>query len=139
MCQASNTVPLYIPGVILVTAAKSVAELGSVAPAGTRLLDFQFNDKKLEDLYTELKGEKDYPSDVVVNFFEVMAVIAAATDERDFYALKSLHFEKLEGKLGKEGKRSMRITKQWRLIVSLETEETQKIVVIWKLDKHTYR
>lgn len=102
-------------------------------------VDFSFNDKKIEDLYTELKGEKDYPHDVVVNFFEVMAVIAAATDERDFYALKSLHFEKLEGKLGKEGKRSMRLTKQWRLIVSLEDGEEEKTVVIWKIDKHTYR
>ncbi|HEY9758815.1 MAG TPA: type II toxin-antitoxin system RelE/ParE family toxin [Oculatellaceae cyanobacterium] len=104
-----------------------------------RSLDFAFNDRKAEDLYRELKGEKDYPADVVANFFEVMAVIAAATDERDFYALKSLHFEKLEGKLGKEGRRSMRITKQWRLIVSLEDGEAEKTVVVWKIDKHTYR
>ncbi len=102
-------------------------------------MDFEFNDKKIEDLYDELKGAEDFPADVVVNFFEVMAVIAAAADERDFYALKSLHFEKLEGKLGKEDKRSMRITKQWRLIVSLERREAGKIVIIWKLDKHTYR
>jgi proteic killer suppression protein len=69
-----------------------------------------------------------------------MTVIAAAADERDFYALKSLHFEKLEGKLGKEGKRSMRLTKQWRLIVSLETTEAAcKEVLIWKIDKHSYR
>ena len=38
-------------------------------------------------------------------------------DERDFYALKSLHFEKLQGDRAHE--RSMRINKQWRLIVEL--------------------
>ena len=103
-------------------------------------MDFKFIDKRIEELYTDGKQSKEYSSDVVTNFFEVISVIAAAVDERDFYALRSLHFEKLQGKLGKEGKRSMRLTKQWRLIVSLETTAAaSKQLVIWNIDNHTYK
>ena len=56
-------------------------------------MDFRVQrQKKSKSFIPMAKHEKDYPSDVVTNFFEVMAVIAAAVDERDFYALKSLQF-----------------------------------------------
>ncbi|TVQ24863.1 MAG: plasmid maintenance system killer [Leptolyngbya sp. DLM2.Bin15] len=82
---------------------------------------FQFRDKKLEALYTEEKNAHKYPS--VDDFFEVMAVIQAALDERDLYANKGLRFEKLSGQRGKQGQRSLRLNKQWRLIVTLEADE----------------
>ncbi|MEY3403765.1 MAG: hypothetical protein RLZZ86_3387 [Cyanobacteriota bacterium] len=52
---------------------------------------------------------------MVDDFFEVMAIIDAAVDERDLYAQKGLRFEKLQGKRGKEGQRSLRLNAQWRL------------------------
>ncbi len=57
-----------------------------------------------------------------------MQVIRAALDERDFYAMKSLHFEKLSG--NREGQNSMRLNEQWRLILRLEKSESGKIVVV---------
>jgi proteic killer suppression protein len=70
-------------------------------------MDFKFKDKKLERLYTEETGARYYPSAVVNRFFELMAIIDAAPDEREFYKLKSLHFEKLRGK--RENQFSMRV------------------------------
>jgi toxin HigB-1 len=102
-------------------------------------LDFAFRNKKVEALYLWERHSKDYPEDVVTNFFEIMAIIENAKDERDFYAVRSLHFEKLGGKLGREGKRSMRLTKQWRLIISLEIGASGNYVVVWSIDKHRYR
>jgi plasmid maintenance system killer protein len=54
-------------------------------------------------------------------------VIDNATDERDLYAMKSLHFEKLQGR---EPQRSMRLNRQWRVIVELEESGARKKVRI---------
>ena len=45
-----------------------------------------------------------------------MQEIRAAPDERTFYGLRSMRFEKLSG--GRKGQCSMRLNDQWRLIVS---------------------
>lgn len=57
-----------------------------------------------------------------------MQVLVAARDERDLYALKSLHFEKLKG--GRSGQHSIRLNEQWRLIVTLEETDQGRIVNI---------
>jgi toxin HigB-1 len=83
---------------------------------------FQFKDKKLAALYIEEKDAHKYPG-VVDDFFEVMAIIVSALDQRDLYVQKGLRFEKLSGKRGKQGQRSLRLNQQWRLIVTLEEDE----------------
>ena len=74
--------------------------------------------------------------DVVDDFFEVMAIIAAAESEQDLYANKGLRFEKLSGKRGKENQRSLRLNKQWRLIVILEKDELGKYVLIVDIEDY---
>ncbi|MFN7285020.1 MAG: type II toxin-antitoxin system RelE/ParE family toxin [Dolichospermum sp.] len=97
---------------------------------------FYFQTKKLEALYTEEKNAHKYPG-VVDDFFEVMAIIDAAVDERDLYAQKGLRFEKLQGKRGKEGQRSLRLNAQWRLIVTLaEDEQGNYLTIIDIKDYH---
>jgi proteic killer suppression protein len=97
-------------------------------------MDFRFKDKKLEWLYTEEKGARFYPPAVVNRFFELMAIIDAAPDEREFYRLKSLHFEKLKGK--RENQYSIRLNKQYRLIVTLETDEEGRYVSVVEISDH---
>jgi proteic killer suppression protein len=66
-----------------------------------------------------------------------MQVIVAAPDERMFYTMKSLHFEKLEGK--RSHQRSMRLNKQWRLILEIEEvkgDPGNTVVVISIEDYH---
>ena len=56
-------------------------------------------------------------------------------DIRAFYALKSLHFEKLKG--DREGQYSMRLNEQWRLIVRLaQKPDGTTIVIVSIVDYH---
>ena len=59
---------------------------------------FYFTSNKLEALYTLERDAHKYPEAVVDAFFEAMATIAGAVDERDLYAMKGLRFEKLSGR-----------------------------------------
>jgi proteic killer suppression protein len=97
-------------------------------------LRVRFESKRLALLYSEEMGAKRYPFEVVNAFFEVMAAICSAADERDLYALKSLHFEKLKG--GRKSERSMRLNRSWRLIVRMEKDGNGKLVVVIDLENH---
>lgn len=97
---------------------------------------FDFQKKKIEVLYTEEKNAHKYPAGVVDAFFEVMAIIEAARDERDLYAQKSLRFEKLEGKRRKSEQRSLRLNDQWRLIVSLKKDRDGQCLLILDIEDY---
>ena len=96
---------------------------------------FRFKKKKIELLYTEEKNAHKYPG-VDDDFFEVMAIIAAAKSEQDLYANKGLRFEKLSGKRGKQGQRSLRLNRQWRLVVILEKDTEGKYVLIIDIEDY---
>jgi toxin HigB-1 len=84
-------------------------------------LDIQFRRKKEEELYTHEKGAHKYPPGVVDAFFEAMTIIKAATDEREFYTVRSLRAKKLEG--NRKGQWSVRLSKQLRLILVISPAE----------------
>jgi proteic killer suppression protein len=68
-------------------------------------------------------------------FFEVLQIIGAAAGPDDLYAFKSLHFEKLWG--DRDGQRSLRLNRQWRLIVMVDLEyAVPEIVVEEIVDYH---
>jgi proteic killer suppression protein len=54
-------------------------------------------------------------------------------DERDLYAMKSLHYEKLKGQRSHE--RSLRLNIQFRLIVELDQGDVKTVVVVG-IEKH---
>jgi len=99
-------------------------------------LRFVFKTKKLLALYETEQGASRYPAGVVDAFFEVVSEIESAKDERDLYALPSLHFEPLKGKRGKLGQRSMRLNDQYRLIVTLEQDDQGRFCCIIEISKH---
>ena|SRR5437660_996474 len=70
----------------------------------------------------------------VVRGFRVMAWIRSAEDERDFYGLKSLHYEKLKG--SRSHQRSMRLKDQFRLIIELERQATENVVVVIAIEDY---
>ncbi len=72
-------------------------------------------------------------SGLVKRFRKVLQFIRAAADERDFYGMKSLHFEKLEGR---GDQRSLRLTKKWRLIVELVGEAPNKRVRVFRIEDY---
>lgn len=94
---------------------------------------FRFKAKRLAALYYDNRGAKRYPSQVVDSFFEVMAVIESAPDERDLYAFKSFHFERLEGE---QDRRSIRLNRQYRLVLTIEQDAQGHYVLIIEINKH---
>ena len=98
------------------------------------VMDIRFADETLDRLETDASFTAGYSPAVVKAFRKRVQQIRAAQDERLFYALKSLHYEKLKGKRG--GEHSMRLNDQWRLIVALEGTAPNKRVLIKKIDDY---
>jgi toxin HigB-1 len=97
-------------------------------------MHFEFKFKKLETLYTEEKGAEKYEKSVVNAFFIVMARISAANSVQDLRNLKSRRLEKLEGK--PEGRYSMRLNDQWRLLLTIEKTQDGIYLQILEISDH---
>jgi proteic killer suppression protein len=97
-------------------------------------LRFVFKNKKLTLLYTDRTDAHRYPAEVIDAFFKVMAAIRNAQDERDLRALRSLNYEALKGKRSHQN--SLRLNKQWRLIVERHLDENGRI--LWIIDIEDY-
>lgn len=94
---------------------------------------FRFADEKLKKLYYHGTGSGHYPQGVVEAFIRRVRAIDGAADERDFRAMKSLHFEKLKSS---KNQYSMRLNKSWRLIVTFAKNKDGKTVVIIEINNH---
>ena len=99
-----------------------------------KTLRFYFADRKLEKLYTDEKDAHKYAEGVVDAFFDVVAQIGAARDERDLYAMKGLRYEKLKGK--RSYQRSLRLNNQFRLILEREEDEDGKLFRITAIEDY---
>jgi toxin HigB-1 len=97
-------------------------------------MEVDFDDERLDRLETDRSFDAGFGREIVKGFRKLMQVIRNAPDERDFYALKSLHFEKLEGDRAHE--RSMKINKQWRLILELKGNAPNKRVLVKAIEDY---
>lgn len=91
-------------------------------------------DKKLERLEFDPTYTAGFRPDVVKAYRKRMQFIRAATDERDFRNMKSLHYEKLKGK--RSHQRSMRLNDQYRLILLIEADEAGYYVLIISIEDY---
>ncbi|MBA0225993.1 plasmid maintenance system killer protein [Stenotrophomonas maltophilia] len=91
-------------------------------------MEVRFADPSLERLEADPKYTAGLDFALVKVFRKRLQFIRASPDERAFYAMKSLHYEKLKG--DRSDQRSMRLNDQWRLILRLEEDETGKLVLI---------
>ena len=89
-------------------------------------MDVDYKDETLRKAEIDPSADCGHGEAVTNGFRKRMQSIHAALDERDFYAQKSLHFEKLKG--DRNHQRSMRINDQWRLIVEIVGEAPKKKV-----------
>jgi proteic killer suppression protein len=90
--------------------------------------------RTLERLESDPAFDAGFPADVVSAYRRRMQFIRSAVDERAFYAMKSLHFEKLKG--DRSHQRSMRLNAQWRLVLELERGAAGTIVVIVSVEDY---
>jgi proteic killer suppression protein len=97
-------------------------------------MEVQFVNADLDRLERDGAFDGGYPAEAVRGFRKVMQVIRAAVDERDLYAMKSLHFEKLKG--SRQDERSLRLNKQWRLIIKIVAATPKNIVAIHGIEDY---
>lgn len=97
-------------------------------------MEIRFATKALEALYTEEKGAELYPAEVSQAYFDLLALIESAKDERELRALQGARFEKLKSE---RSRYSMRLTRQWRLEFEFDPPKgINKSVVIVRISKH---
>lgn len=96
-------------------------------------MDVEFVNDDLERLEVDPSFNAGFDRGIVRSYRKLMQIIRAAPDEREFYALKSLHYEKLKGK--RSHQRSMRLNIQWRLILEV-IERSDKTVVIVSIEDY---
>jgi len=90
-------------------------------------MEVRFRDPSLDRLETE-PGDAGWPPGIVKVYRKRLQMIRAAIDERDFYGLKSLHYEKLKG--DRQHQRSMRLNDQRRLVLEIQGEAEARVVWI---------
>lgn len=95
---------------------------------------FRFRHKYLEQLYTQWAGAAAYGDEVVNAFFKVMAIIRNAHDERDLRAMRSLNYEALKG--DRSHQHSLRLNRQWRLIVERVMDEEGRLLRIIDIEDY---
>lgn len=91
-------------------------------------MEIEFKDKKLDQLETDPRFTAGFPAAIVSAFRKRIQLIRDVLDERDFYNLRSLRFEKLKG--NRSHQHSMRLNDQFRLIVELQRKDQEKIVYV---------
>lgn len=89
-------------------------------------MDFRFDNKELEKLYTEGKSKKyRLPNDIIDKFFARIQQIEAAHDLYDLWNDRGLNFEKLQGY---ESRYSMRLKLKYRLELIVEWKNNEKSI-----------
>lgn len=91
-----------------------------------------FRTKSLEAL--ETKDDPVFSEAIIKAFRKRLQVIRAAGDERDFYQLKSLRYEKLKG--DRAHQHSMRLNDQFRLILELDGTGAEKTVAVVDIEDY---
>lgn len=97
-------------------------------------MEVRFADEDLDRLETDPGFDSGFSQAIVKAFRKRMQTIRAAPDERDFYALRSLNFERLKGR--RSHQYSMRLNDQWRLILEMEGKGRDKVLVVTAIEDY---
>jgi toxin HigB-1 len=97
-------------------------------------MDVKFSTSDLKRLAEDANYDGGFPPEVVIKYRMRLQAISNAIDERAFYAMKSLHFEKLKG--NRSHQRSMRLDVQWRLVIEIEKGKPKNTICIMGIENH---
>ena len=92
-----------------------------------------------DDDLRRLHEERDFVlarlgPEVARAFRKKAAYLEEAESEIDLRRYKALHFEKLRG--GRSGQHSIRLNRQWRLILQMETDAEGRLLIIVEVANH---
>ncbi len=91
-------------------------------------MEIEFATQDLCDLYTKEDFKDGYGKEIVRAYRKRIQIIKAAKDERDLYAIRSNHFEKLKGARAHE--HSLRLKIKLRLIVEIKKGTPKNKVLV---------
>ncbi len=97
-------------------------------------MEVEFADPEMSRLEEDPHFNGGFGAAVVRGYRKVMRLIRDSLDERDFRAMRSVHFEKLKGARSHE--HSFRLNDQWRLIVRIKKSEPKNIIVIHGIEDY---
>lgn len=97
-------------------------------------MEVEFADDELDQLETDAQYTAGLSPALVKAFRKRMQQIRAAPDERDFYAIRGMRFEKLGRE--RKGQHSIRLNDQYRLIVVLLDKGRNALRIIEITDYH---
>lgn len=97
-------------------------------------MNVEFGDEDLERLARDPHFTAGFSREIVKAFRKRIQYILAAPDERNFYKMKSLHYEKLKGK--RKGEISMRLNDQYRLILKTKIEGGNRTIVVKSIEDY---
>lgn len=97
-------------------------------------MEYSFKDANLERLFEDQKFTNGLAEGIIKAFRKRVQQVIAAPDERLFYKLGGIRFEKLQG--DRSHQYSMRLNDQWRLILELEGKGPNKTAVIIAIEDY---
>jgi len=97
-------------------------------------MEIRYGGEDLRRLAVDPAYEGGHSPAIVKVYRKRVQLIQNAADERDFYALKSLHYEKLKG--ARANQRSMRLNEKWRLVLEITDGATGKYVHIVAIEDY---
>lgn len=93
------------------------------------LVRILFEDDELRRLAEDASyAPKQWGSDIVKAYRKKIQILRSVMDERDLRALRSLHLEQLKG--NRAGTSSIRLNKQFRLILKFATDDEGRVVIV---------
>ena len=98
-------------------------------------MEIEYDDESLRRLAEDTQETGGWDVAIVKAYRKRVQFIQASPDERAFWNMRSLHYEKL--KHDREGQFSMRLNDQWRLILRYSTDSgTKRAAIIEITDYH---
>lgn len=97
-------------------------------------MEIEFADKELARLELDVGYKGRWAPEVIRQYCKVINLIRQVDIWPDLYTFKSLRLEKLKGK--RQGEHSMRINKQYRMIVRFRKEQRIDIATILGIEDH---
>lgn len=95
-------------------------------------MEVDYKDKRLALLETDQAHLTKLPPEVIESYRRKVIQLKAAPDERTLRNIKSLHFEKLKS----SEDRSIRLNKQWRAILTIDTGAVPQRLTILDINNH---
>jgi proteic killer suppression protein len=97
-------------------------------------MEVEFSDDDYDRLETDPQFSAGFSGPIVTAYRKKLFFIRNAPDERDLYATRGLNFEQLKG--DRSSQHSIRLNKQWRLILEMNGKGAEKVIRVIKIENH---